>query len=457
MTALSRAGKALMILGLLLSVPGASLSAQTVLTLDEVLQRAAEFNPTYRQALNNLELAGAERREAIGAFLPSLTLSMSTSLRVNRQLTAFDNFGLPIENPVTSWQTASNSGQGVNLSLDLFQGLTRFYAIDQNNATAVARAMAARGSLASVEATLQREFNSSLRQAALLEIEEQARAGRVQDLANTEILFRLADVGAVDVRAAELEIVRQDRSISAGRTAYQKALLALRAAIGDPSLREVEISGTAGEPFDPVALNVESLVQIALERSPTILERGATVEADRAGLKSARGTRWPSLSLSLGGNQAVSGGDRSAFFDPYATDSRFGNMSLSLSIPVFQQFRTSRQIAAADVSLRNSQEALRQTELETERDVRSQYLDLQDAWITYRTNLRARDLAEERLRLAREDFRLAGMTFIALQTAIRDAQTERRNAINSRFDFLNALIALEETVGTGVANNQRGG
>ena len=49
------------------------------------------------------------------------------------------------------------------------------------------------------------------------------------------------------------------------------------------------------------------------------------------------------------------------------------------------------------------------------------------------------------------------MTFIELQTAIRDAQSERRNAINSQFDFLNALIALEETVGTGVANNGQGG
>jgi outer membrane protein len=440
----------------LLTLTG-SLRAQQSLTLDEVLRRAAEFNPTYRQALNNLELAGAERREAIGAFLPSLSLNMSTSIRANRQLTAFDNFGLPIENPVTSWQTASSSGQGVSLSLDLFKGLSRFHSIDQNNANAVARAMAAQGSLASVEATLQREFNSSLRQAALLEIEEQAKEGRIQDLANTEVLFRLADVGAVDVRAAELEIVRQDRSISAGRTAYQKALLALRAAIGDPSLRTVEILGEADKPFDPSGLDLEALVERALERSPTILERNATVAADRAGLKSAKGTRWPSLNMTLSGNQAISGGDKSAFFDPYATDSRFGTMSLSLSIPVFQQFRTSRQIAAADVSLRNSQEALRLTELETERDVRSQYLDLQDAWVTYQTNLRARDLAEERLRLAREDFRLAGMTFTALQTAIRDAQLERRNAINSQFDFLNALIALEETVGTGIATSQRGG
>jgi len=254
-----------------------------------------------------------------------------------------------------------------------------------------------------------------------------------------------------------LEILRQDRSISAGRTAYQKALLALQAAVGDPSLRELEILGAAEQPFDPSGMDVDRLVQMAIERNPTILERHASVAADRAGLKSAKGIRWPSLNLSLGGNQNVSGADKSAFFDPYAADSRYGNMSLTLSIPVFQQFQTSRRIVAADVTLRNSEQALRLTELETERDVRSQYLDLVDAWITYQTNLRARDLAEERLRLARDDYRIAGMTFIELQTAIRDAQTERRNAINAQFDFLNAMIAIEETVGTGVASTGQGG
>jgi outer membrane protein len=431
--------------------------AQQTLTIDEVLQRAAEFNPTYRQALNNLELAGAERREAIGAFLPSLSLSMNTSINANRQLTAFDFFGNPIENSVTEWRTSSSSGQGVSLSLDVFQGLRRFHAIDQNNANSRARARAAEASLAGVEATLQREFNASLRQAALLRIEEQARAGRVQDLDNTRELLRLADVGPVDVRAAELEVVRQDRSISAGRTAYQKALLALRAAVGDPALIDLVISGTASEPFDPSGIDVRELVAAALERNPTILQGAASVEADRAGLKSAKGARLPSLSLTLGGNQRINSVGSESFFDPYSDASRGGSLNLNLSIPIFSQFQTSRQIASADVTLRNSQQALRLTELETERDVRSQYLDLQDAWITYRTNLRARDLAEERLRLARDDFRLAGMTFTELQIAIRDAQSERRNAINSQFDFLNALIALEETVGTGFAGNGQGG
>lgn len=435
---------------------GGSLTAQQKLSIDEVLQRAAEFNPSYRQALNNLELAGTERREAIGAFLPSLTLNMNTSLNANRQLTAFDNFGNPIENPERDWRTSSTSGQGISLVVDLFQGLRRFHAIDENNAIAMGRAMAARASLAAVEATLRREFNNSLRQVALLEIEEQARAGRVQDLENSRALFRLADVGPVDIRAAELEILRQDRSISEGRTAHHKALLTLRAVVGDPALTELELSGTAPAPFDPSEIDVDLLLRVALERNPMLLQRDATVRANRAGLRSAKSIRWPSLSLSVGGYQRVNGSETSAFFDPYSDASRYGNVSLNLSIPVFRNFETSRQIASADVTLRNSQQALRQIELETERDVRSQYLDLQHAWVTYQTNLRARDLADDRLRLAREGYRLAGMTFTELQTAIRDAQLERRNVINAQFNFLNALIALEETVGTGVARSDQG-
>jgi outer membrane protein TolC len=429
---------------------------ERALTLGEVLDLAAQHNPTYRQALNNLELSSAERRASLGAFLPGLRLNVGTSFSANRQLTAFDNFGNPIENPITEWRKSSSTSQTASLDLDLFNGLTRFHDITRNNAQADARASAAEASLASVEATLRRDFLTTLRQRALLEIEEEAYAGRQRDFENTQELFRLADVGMVQVRAAELEVIRQERAIADAQSEYQKALLALRAAVGDPTLRSFDVIGDVPEAFDPSTLDLERLVSRGLESNPTVLERDAGITAGRAALKAAKGSRWPSLTFGLDLNQRVNGNETSAFLDPYPDASRWAGLSFNLSIPVFTQFETSRQIAQADVELRNAEQSMREMELQVERDARTQILELQKAWDNYRINVRARDLADERLTIAREEFRLAGVTFDELRTAINDALAERRGVINAHFDFLNALVNLEETIGGAVTEGAGG-
>jgi outer membrane protein len=436
------------------SIPAAA--QERTLTLDEVLTLASQYNPSYRQALNNLELSEAERRASIGAFLPGLRLNVGTSFSANRQLTSFDNFGNPIENPITEWRRVSSTSQTASLDLDLFRGLTRFHDISRSNAQSDARARAAEASLSTVGATLRREFLKTLRQQDLLQIEEQAYAGRQRDLRNTEELFRLADVGIVEVRAAELEVIRQERAIADARNEYDKALLALRAAIGDPTLQSFDVTGEAPEPFDPGSLDLEGLVAEGLERNPRVLEREANIEAGRAALRSARGARWPTLAIRLDVNQRVNGAETSAFFDPYPDAARWAGISFNLSIPVFTQFETSRQIAQADVEFRNAEQALRERELEVERDARTQILELQKAWNNYEINARARELAEERLRLAREEFRLAGVTFNELRIAIQDALAERRSVINAHFNFLDALVNLEETVGGGVVGSVQG-
>ena len=92
------------------SIP-ASLDGQEgrVLTLDEALDMAGEHDAAYRQALNNLGLNELDRRSAMSAFLPSLTVSASTNVSMTRQLVGTDDFGYPIENPINEWRTSSGS------------------------------------------------------------------------------------------------------------------------------------------------------------------------------------------------------------------------------------------------------------------------------------------------------------------------------------------------------------
>ena len=432
--------------GLLATTP---LRAQEprVLSLDEALELARQNNPVLRQAINELELTPAGMRAALGAFLPSLSLSLGTSVNLNRRLQAEDFFGNPIANPNVEWVTISSSNQSVSADLTLFEGGSRFHQRGAERARGIARERRVEAELTATWARVANSFYRTIRQSDLLELEQAILEGKRRDLESTRRLFELAIGTRVDVLAAELEVQQQERAVREAGNEDARALLDLRAEIAVSDLGEFTTRGTLPPPFDPEALDEGALMSRALEQSPRLRQTGAELDAGRASLSAVRSARWPTLRLRTDFYQSAYGQEYTAAFRPFATDSRYATAGVSVSVPVFTGFSTERGIAEAQVQLANAEERMRQTRLEIERDVRARLIDLRGAWESYRLAERTSEIAEERLRLAREEYRLASRNFSDLQSAIEEATIERRAAINARFEFVAARIALEQVVG----------
>ena len=435
------------VLAALLAIAPLEAQAPRVLSLEEALELARRNNPVLRQAINELELTPAGVRAAWGAFLPDLSLNLGTNINLNRRLQAEDFFGNPIANPNVEWVTASSSSQSVSANLRLFEGGARFHQRGAERARGIARERRVEAELTDTWARVATSFHQTIRQSDLLELEMAILEGKRLDLESARRLFELAVVSRVDVLAAELEVQRQERAVRQAENEHAKAVLALRAEIVAPDMGEFTTRGTLPEPFDPAALDEAGLIGRALERSPLLLRNRAEVDVGRASLSAVRGTRLPTISLGTYFYQNAYGSDYTAAFEPFSTDSRYASAQLSMSIPVFTGFSAERDIADAEVQLANAEEQMRQTRMEIERDVRSGLIDLRGAWDSYRLAERSSEIAEERLRLAREEYRLTTVTFSDLQLAIEGAAIERRTAINARYDFIAARIALDRVVG----------
>ena len=435
------------VLAALLAIAPLEAQAPRVLSLEEALELARRNNPVLRQAINELELTPAGVRAAWGAFLPDLSLNLGTNINLNRRLQAEDFFGNPIANPNVEWVTASSSSQSVSANLRLFEGGARFHQRGAERARGIARERRVEAELTDTWARVATSFHQTIRQSDLLELEMAILEGKRLDLESARRLFELAVVSRVDVLAAELEVQRQERAVRQAENEHAKAVLALRAEIVAPDMGEFTTRGTLPEPFDPAALDEAGLIGRALERSPLLLRNRAEVDVGRASLSAVRGTRLPTISLGTYFYQNAYGSDYTAAFEPFSTDSRYASAQLSMSIPVFTGFSAERDIADAEVQLANAEEQMRQTRMEIERDVRSGLIDLRGAWDSYRLAERSSEIAEERLRLAREEYRLTSVTFSDLQLAIEGAAIERRTAINARYDFIAARIALDRVVG----------
>ncbi len=435
------------VLAVVLATAPLEAQAPRVLSLEEALELARQNNPLLRQAINELELTPAGMRAAWGAFLPSLSLSLGTNVNLNRRLQAEDYFGNPIANPNVEWVTASSSSQSVSAQLALFEGGARFHQRGAERARGFARERRVEAEMIATGARVATSFHETIRQSDLLQLEMAILEGKRLDLESTTRLFELAVVSRVDVLAAELEIQQQERAVRQAENDHAKAVLALRAEIVAPDMGAFTTRGTLPEPFDPAALNETGLIVRALEQSPLIRQNRSEVDVGRASLSAVRSARLPTISLGTFFFQDAYGQEYTAAFKPFATDSRYASARLSLSIPVFTGFSAERNIAEAQVQLANAEEQMRQTGLEIERDVRSRLIDLRGAWDSYRLAERSSEIAEERLRLAREGYRLTTVTFADLQLAIEGAANERRTAVNARYDFVAARIELEQVVG----------
>ena len=417
-----------------------------VLTLYDALTRAADYSPLYRQAVNRMDLAEPQEREALGAFLPDLNLRYGTGQNFRRERTALDFFGNPIENQDPGIITSSSASQSISVGLELFRGGRRFHAVGQARAQARVDRRTAERELNTILAEVQRQFLIAQRQKARLAVELELLAARERDAEVTRRRFELAAIGRSDLLATELELETQRVTVTQARGNFDKGLLSLRKAIGDPSLGALDVAQQEPEPFDPAVLDIDDLVLRAKVESPRVGAAQSAMAVRQAALKSEKAGRWPTLSLVSSFSRSSYEQDRAALFDLNPNDFA-GGLSLSISIPVFSRFATSRGIAAADVELRNASETIRQTELELEEQIRTRYVDLETAWASVRERSRKLEIASERLGIVQEEYRLATKSIEDLRLAVREEAFALRDAVDQRYEFAAALVGLYEAAG----------
>ena len=430
-----------------MSSGSASVAAETtVLSLQDALSRATDHNPQYRQALNRMDLERPQRREAWGAFLPSLDFNYGTGQNFRRERVAIDFFGNPIENPSLGTRFSSNASQSITLGIDLLQGGARFHAVDEARALARTTRHAGRKELNTILAEVQVQFLLAQRHKGKLALEADLLAARERDVEVQTRRFELAAIGRSDLLATQLELERQRAAVTRAQGEYEKGILALRKAIGDPEIGEIDVEEQQPEVFDPASLDLDGLVAAALRDSPKVGEGEAALAMRRAALKKNKATRWPRLSISSNIYRSVNGKDQTALFDLNPRDI-YGGLSVNVSVPLFTRFQTSRTIAEADVEVRNATEEISRVQMEVREDILARHVDLETAWATQQERDRQLEIASERLRIVREEYQLATKSVEDLQAAVQEEASALRDAVDQRFEFAAALVRLYEAAG----------
>jgi len=421
---------------LLLALAGSPLLAQDrAVTLAEAIRLAERAQPSVIQAQGNVRTAAAQRRNAWGSFLPSVTASSSAS--------DFFSEGAARIDPVTGQLTSGNAtNRSVNSSLsasvDLFTGFRRG-----------AELQAAKAGQAEADASL---VDTRFQQA----------------LATTNQFFdalsasQLVGVREASVRRAEEQLKVSVAKLHAGSATRSDSLrslvtlgnaqLALIQTRTDLATAEANLARLIGEvgrvravddsSFGQVvaAVDTQALRSEAETQSPRIQSAVASANAARAGVRVARSAYWPSLTLG-----ANTGWNASRSNDYALLNQR--QVSLQLSWSLFNRFGRELTIvqreAGYDLAHATAEDERRAVQAEL--TARLAQLDAARSKIGItRTSLAA---ATEDLRVQQERYRVGVSTIVDVLTSQEALNQAEVDVVNARFDYLRAKAQLEALIG----------
>lgn len=426
------------------------LSAQDLparLTLEDALLLARTYNPQYRQVLAERDVASAQRRQGIGALLPTLSASFGTGGYSSRTLSGVDNLGRILEEKEYVTSRRSTSDQGVSASLTLFDGGTNLNRMRESSLNAqsveariIAREMQMRADVAT-------RYYAALQAEHAFRIEEQLLASARDQFTMTQRRFEIGSARREDLLGAEAQVANQEQQLEQARSNVRKMRLQLLRELGVEQSIDFQLVDETATIFDPSGIDEVGLLTAALRSSPRIIERETAVSSRRHGVSTARGARLPRITATGSYGRDVMAGEFGALFAMNPRNSSLG-FRISASLPLFSGFQTSYNIANAELQLTNASEQLRTEKLALETEIRSSLIDLENAYRSHLHAERSLALSQERLELTEERYRSGGaVSFIDLQNAIDGAARAERQAIDARFAFVNALVTLEAKVG----------
>jgi outer membrane protein len=423
-----------------------ALALQQQLSIDDAVKQARTNNPAFQKTLNDIEVAEADVRQRWGGFLPSVSADLRFNGFNSSRVTGENDYGEPVRLPNAVDIKGSSAQQGVGLSMTLFDGGGVLRELNAAKSQVIASGARIQSEALRLEGEVTRQYYRALRAAKLIEVEKQLLGSAQERLQRTEALLRVAGSSPVDVLGARAEVASQEQSLARAEADARKELLLLQEQIGVEGDVAYQLTSDLPAPLDPKTLNVQELVARAVESAPDVLAAHASARAADQQLGAARARRLPSISASAGYGRSMSLSSYDAMFEMNPQNRAF-NFGMTASIPMFNGFQTSAAVARAGAARDDARQDTRIAKLRAERQVRTAYIDVANAYKLLDLSERKAAISRERLELAQEQYRNGAMSFTDLQVVIDRTASAEREVVDARAQYASNVSVLEQYVG----------
>lgn len=483
----------------------APLAAQTAplrLTLDQAVEMAREGNPGFQTNLNDRNIADWDVRAAYAALLPSASLGGGVSWQGSGDQT----IGTLTAGQLGFGDQPDFYTSSYNLSLGLQISGAALYAPGQAQAARERTSAQVRAAAVTLEQQVATAYLEVLRQQEEVALANSQRERSTFNLRLAEARRDVGEASQLDVQQASVQVGRSDVTVLLAEQALRTARLRFLQILGLELNRDFELV-TDFELLPPTWDPLE-VYNMALSGNPSLeVQRRARQVADYD-VSISRSRYFPSLSISTGfGGFAREASDvgfeirrtqaqiagriasceqqnelfsrladplptqdcsRFAFTDemrrsiieendvfPFGFTNSAPSVSLGVSLPIFQGLSRQRQLEASNAARQDLDFQIREQELALRADIAVGLGRVETAYQSALIEESNQGLADEQLRLAREQYAVGLISFADLV----DAETVKAEADRARiaaiYAYHDALIALEATVGASLRNGSQ--
>lgn len=483
--------------------PGAAAQAPATrrITIDEAVKLALEHNLGVQVARVNPQIQDFSVAQARANWAPTLSSSVATNSSTqapnsvlaggtdkitNEQVSG--GFGVTQNLPwggfyTASWDSFRSSSSNVfttfdpqlrsNLGLQYVQPLLRNFNIDAIRQ----QILVGQKNREAAEIDLQQTISTTSRNVrnaywdlsfaiASLEVQQQSLELARESLRNNRARVEIGTMAPIDIVEAEAEVALREESVILAEASIARAEDALRALIYDPNMPDfwtMRIQPAEMAPYQPVAVNIDEAVRVALDRRTDIRSSRKSIEANDVSIRYFRNQTLPDVNAQVDYGLSGLGGtqfERAPGFPPgpilsqtqrgYGSvlsdlfNNRYPAWTLSLNIG-YPIGTSTAEAGLARARLQNSQAQtqLRNQQLVVATQVRDVGRQVQTNQKRVEATRSSRQLAERRLEAEEKKFQAGMSTPFFVFQAQRDLSQARANELRAITDYNRSLVDFE--------------
>lgn len=256
----------------------------------------------------------------------------------------------------------------------------------------------------------------------------------------TDARVRVGTSPRFDLLQAQVQLAQSEQSLTQGKANAVLTQQTLDTVINVPLTSTIAPATPLGLPEPPQ--NLERLVQTALRTRAELAAARANVEAARVNIDLAEAGLRPRITIS-GGPSAQTG-------DPTQRAPVNYSGTVTLTLAILDGGLTQANVESARQQLSQAQVQEAQLRQSVEQQVRTSYLNLQNAAETLRSAEAQLTAAREALRIANVRFQAGVGTQLEVVTAVQSQATADQAVVQAQFNYNLALAQIDQAVGAQV-------
>ena len=398
-------------------------------TLQSCIDYALQQNITIRRNRLTAASSDIDVKTAKADFLPSINGSLSGSMRNNPW--AIRNMNLTGDGMIESNNTSYSANANLSLSWTLFNG-RRLNTLRQNEVNAEISDLNVEESENSIIQSITQIYIQILYSAEAVKVNEANLELSRANLERGQQMFEAGSISKVDLAQLQTQVSQDEYSlvnVEAQLIDYKLQLKQLLEIEGDEEM-DIYMPELSDENVLTLLPEKNEVYMTALVNRPEILSAQKNIDAADLNIKIQKAGYLPSLSLSASaGTNAMSG--IGTEFEKQVKRNENNNVSLNLSIPIFDKRQTKSNIEKAKIQKNQQELAL----LDTQKTL---YKNIENLWQSANTAQKQYVAASANLESSQTSYDMTQEQFnLGMKNTIELLQ-ERNNLLSAQQQKLQA-------------------